>query len=193
MGTASLNRIEVRAVRALAPEQGTHPARLLRRMAPLADDKLPWLVASAVLFAAKRRHAVVPVVLGWAGVGLSSLVATAVVEPLVQRRRPDPARLGDHVRAGDEPSSTSMPSSHTASGIAFAAVVTAELPPAWPLLPVAGAIAVGRVVSARHFPTDVAAGAVLGGATAGGVLAAGRYVRSHPGRWLGPLLRRVAD
>ncbi len=74
------------------------------------------------------------------------------------------------------PASASFPSGHTASAVAFAIGAGAVLPGALlPLWSLASAIACSRV----HYPGDVAAGAVLGVASA---VTARRLSRALPGR-----------
>jgi undecaprenyl-diphosphatase len=59
----------------------------------------------------------------------------------------------------------SFPSGHTLHAVCFTLVTTSHFPE-WtgPLVLVASLIALSRVVLGLHYPTDVAAGAVLGGA-----------------------------
>ncbi|MET9895630.1 phosphatase PAP2 family protein [Streptomyces sp. NPDC006465] len=69
----------------------------------------------------------------------------------------------EHDEVEDRPDSSSFPSGHTAAALAF----TAAIAPTWPL---AGAlcavptalVAIERVHSGAHYPTDVAAGALIG-------------------------------
>jgi undecaprenyl-diphosphatase len=59
----------------------------------------------------------------------------------------------------------SFPSGHTLHAVSFTILLTAYLP-AWTaaLIPLTVLIALSRVILGLHYPTDVAAGAVLGGA-----------------------------
>lgn len=83
------------------------------------------------------------------------------------------------------PRSSSMPSSHTAGAVAYVAAAGLRSPAMGiVVLPMAGAVGWSRTATARHFPTDVAAGAAVGVlvgiATHTGVIAAeGR--RADPG------------
>ncbi|CAM5398905.1 phosphatase PAP2 family protein [Streptomyces tanashiensis] len=93
---------------------------------------------------------------------------------LVHRRRPDreAARVvvGRHVPM---PASASFPSGHTASAVAFATAVGSVLPHATlPLAALAWTVGYSRVHTGVHYPGDVAAGALLGVASAGVSLAA---------------------
>lgn len=72
------------------------------------------------------------------------------------------------------PDSASFPSGHTASAVAFATAVGVVLPPAAvPLQVLAMAVGYSRVHTGVHYPGDVAAGAVLGIASAAVSLVAG--------------------
>ncbi|MEU9572048.1 phosphatase PAP2 family protein [Streptomyces massasporeus] len=85
-----------------------------------------------------------------------------------------PKKWIPHDEVEDRPESSSFPSGHTSAAVAF----TAAVAPAWPL---AGAlcavpavmVAVERVQSGAHYPSDVAAGTAIG-------LAAAWLVRSTP-------------
>ncbi|WP_246101529.1 phosphatase PAP2 family protein [Streptomyces cyaneus] len=107
-------------------------------------------------------------------------LSNAVVKPLYRRRRP-PQEWVPPEELQERPDSSSFPSGHTAAAFAFAGAVA----PVWPA---AGAacgvsavlVAAERVHSGAHFPSDVAAGGVIG-------LAAAALIRGAP-----HLLRRCA-
>ena len=57
----------------------------------------------------------------------------------------------------------SFPSGHTLHAVCFATLAVAQFPElGWVLWPLAGLIALSRVVLGLHYPTDVAAGAAIG-------------------------------
>jgi len=113
---------------------------------------------------------------GWRGrkaavAGIASMAAaerlsSGVVKQLVERRRP-PKEWIPHDDVEDRPDSSSLPSGHTAATGAFAAAVALSWPWAGAACAVPGVlVAVGRVHSGAHYPSDVAAGAAIGLATA---------------------------
>ena len=106
--------------------------------------------------------------LGLGSVAVTSAVLNRVVKPVVSRRRPD--RAGHQVppaRHVSMPSSTAFPSGHAAAAFAFATGVGSALPAAgFPLRALAALVAYSRVHTGVHYPGDVIAGALLGGALA---------------------------
>ncbi len=103
--------------------------------------------------------------LGVLAIGSASAVTNAALKPLAGRRRPTPsghrAVLGS--RRVRRPVSASFPSGHTASAFAFAAAMGETEPWTWlPLHAAAGAVGYARVHTGMHYPSDVAAGALIG-------------------------------
>jgi len=75
------------------------------------------------------------------------------------------------------PSSSSFPSGHSATAAAGALTLSVIYPPFAPAFLVAGTLVIlSRVYLGVHFPFDVLAGAIIGVATAGVVLAAASLV-----------------
>jgi len=144
----------------------------LRRLSAAADHSKISLTLAALLslHSGRARHAAL---LGGAAVAVASATANLVGKRLVRRPRPDrtAARVvpGRHVPM---PQSASFPSGHTASAVAFASAVGTALPAtAVPLGLLACAVGYSRVHTGVHYPSDVAAGAVLGIASAAAVRA----------------------
>ncbi|MFE1232078.1 phosphatase PAP2 family protein [Streptomyces sp. NPDC058745] len=113
---------------------------------------------------------------GTALVGAAHL-ASMGVKRVVRRPRPGADRFAPLVRTAGR---HSFPSSH-ASSAAAAAVVFGALHPAAHRLaaPAATAMCLSRLVVGVHYPTDVAAGAALGAATA---TLGRRWLRAEPAR-----------
>jgi membrane-associated phospholipid phosphatase len=89
--------------------------------------------------------------------GLAYL-ANIAMKYVVRRRRP---RLDGLPPLTPTVSRLSYPSAHSTTSFAAAAALRGVLP-APPLYALAAAMAVSRVYAGVHYPTDVAAGAVLG-------------------------------
>jgi decaprenylphosphoryl-5-phosphoribose phosphatase len=91
---------------------------------------------------------------------LIGTIVNYAVKLVVGRRRPDLPGLPPLVRTI---SSRSYPSAHATTSFAGAAALSRALPGA-PLYALAGAMAFTRPYLGVHYPSDVAAGAVLGSA-----------------------------
>ncbi|WP_030318288.1 phosphatase PAP2 family protein [Streptomyces flavochromogenes] len=138
-----------------------------RRLSGAANhSKISFTVAAglALVPGAPRRAALA----GIGAVAVASASANLLGKRLVRRPRPDreAARVvvSRHVPM---PDSASFPSGHTASAVAFATAVGVVFPPAAvPLQVLAMAVGYSRVHTGVHYPGDVAAGAVLGIASA---------------------------
>lgn len=92
----------------------------------------------------------------------AGVAANILLKPLVQRPRPPGSRKGIG------PLTSSFPSGHAATEVAFALAAAQELPGL--LLPLVAATVAGQVSMVRtraHHLGDVAAGSVIGLATAG--------------------------
>ncbi|MFI8961671.1 phosphatase PAP2 family protein [Streptomyces sp. NPDC053493] len=149
----------------------------LRRLSHAADhSKISFAVAAALALVRGRPRRAAAVGLG--SIALASASANLLGKRLVRRPRPDreAARVtvDRHVRM---PTSASFPSGHTASAVAFATAVGVVLPPAAiPLGMLASAVGYSRVHTGVHYPGDVAAGAVLGMASAAAALTVADFV-----------------
>jgi undecaprenyl-diphosphatase len=97
---------------------------------------------------------------GIVAVAIAAPVANGPAKLLVRRRRPPWSSRPTRIRM---PRSTSFPSGHSATALAFATGACAELWVLTPvLLPLAGAVAYSRVYTGVHYPSDVVAGAGIG-------------------------------
>lgn len=120
-----------------------------------------WLGIGAVLIAMKRLRP-----REWAHLALvllvTSVMTEVVLKPAVGRERPFVHSL-DVAVIGGRPATDSFPSGHAA--MAFAGAVGLSTLAAVPALGwwvLAGAIAYSRVYLGVHYPSDVAAGALVG-------------------------------
>lgn len=121
-----------------------------------------WLALAGVLsiFGRRGRRAATG---GLVACALASATANGPAKWLVRRPRPGGAALAGLPRRGSQPGTSSFPSSHTATAVAFAVAASVELPSAAPVLvPAAVGVALSRLRAVRHYPTDVLAGALVG-------------------------------
>ncbi|MDV9188665.1 phosphatase PAP2 family protein [Streptomyces sp. SR27] len=155
----------------------------LRRLSTAANNsKISFAVAASLaLFPGRPRRAALT---GLGAIAVASASANLLGKRLVRRPRPDreAARVvvGRHVPM---PDSASFPSGHTASAVAFATAVGVVLPPAAvPLQVLAMGVGYSRVHTGVHYPGDVAAGAVLGMASAVVSLVVGASLTAAKGK-----------
>ena len=161
-------RVDVAVYAAIASTPTPSLDRAMGKLSKAADYSRLSL-ASAVLLAvtggpAGRRAAV----MGLASVGVTATLVNVVVKPLGTRRRPDrEANEVPFARHVPMPTSSSFPSGHSAAAFAFATGVGHTLPAAAvPLRALAATVAYSRVHTGVHYPGDVVAGSLMGGALA---------------------------
>jgi undecaprenyl-diphosphatase len=129
-----------------------------------------WVVAAlAVALRTRRRATPVGVFAGlcvWGADAVSNVVKVAV-------NRPRPYAAMPHLHTlVSRPTSASFPSSHAATAFAGAVVLTFLLPRLWAYFFAAAAlVAFSRLYVGVHYPSDVIAGAAIGAAFAGLVVA----------------------
>ncbi|AZM79170.1 phosphatase PAP2 family protein [Streptomyces sp. KPB2] len=147
--------------------------RALRRLSHAADrSKVSLGIAAALALGGDRARRAALVGVG--AVAVASASTNLLGKHLVHRARPDREAARVTVdRYVPMPASASFPSGHTAAAVAFATAVGVVLPEAAvPLGALASAVGYSRVHTGVHYPGDVAAGAVLGIASAAAALAA---------------------
>ncbi|MFE1137942.1 phosphatase PAP2 family protein [Streptomyces mutabilis] len=135
-------------------------------MAEAAERTKLWSGAGLAMAAVGGMRGKRAALAGLTAMAVSEILSNAVVKPLWERRRP-PREFIPHDDVNDRPDSSSFPSGHTAAAFGFTAAVAAVWPAAGTVcaLP-AAAVAVQRVHVGAHYPSDVAAGAAIGGIAA---------------------------
>ncbi|MFI9823632.1 phosphatase PAP2 family protein [Streptomyces sp. NPDC052013] len=140
--------------------------RTLSVVEEAAEGTKLWCGAAAAMAWLGGRRGRKAAAAGLAAAAVAQLLSNGVCKQLADRPRP-PEQWFPHDEVDDRPDSSSFPSGHTAAAVAF----TAAGAPAWPLAGVlctapAATVAVERVQSGAHYPSDVAAGAAIGLASA---------------------------
>lgn len=132
-----------------------------------ADHAKLWMAVAGVIGATGSHSARRGAVRGLASLAVTSLLANQVGKRVWHRKRPDRTTVPLTRRARRVPTSTSLPSGHSASAAAFAVGVGLENPPlGMGLALLAGLVGLSRVATGVHYPGDVFAGFALGAAVA---------------------------
>jgi undecaprenyl-diphosphatase len=139
----------------------------LPKLSRSANHGLLWFATAAALTATRTPHARRAAATGLASLTLASATINTVGKRSVRRPRPPLAPVPLTRRLKRQPITTSFPSGHSASAAAFATGVALESH-GWgaAVVPLATAVALSRVYTGAHFPSDVLAGATLGTAVA---------------------------
>ncbi|MFG2680338.1 phosphatase PAP2 family protein [Streptomyces sp. NPDC048392] len=141
----------------------------MRRCVPVVEEAAErtklWWGAALVMAAWGGTRGKRAALAGLTAMAVSETLSNAVAKPLWGRRRP-PKELIPHDDVEDRPDSSSFPSGHTAAACGFTGAVAVVWPAAGTVcaLP-AAVVAVQRVHSGAHYPSDVAAGAAIGAAS----------------------------
>ncbi|MEU9558229.1 phosphatase PAP2 family protein [Streptomyces fumanus] len=163
----------------------TPPAlhRALSAVEEAAEGTKVWCGAAAVMASTGGWRGRKAAAAGLAAVVVAQLMANGVCKQLADRPRP-PEQWFPHDETEDRPDSSSFPSGHTAAATAFTAAVALTWPTAGALCAVPAAlVAVERVQSGAHYPSDVAAGVVVG-------LAGAWFTRRAPRLFAGRCAKR---
>jgi undecaprenyl-diphosphatase len=153
-------------MRAVSAFPGGHHDTFFRRLSAAANNGKLWFGVAAVAAAipGRTRRAAVH---GLLAQGVASAVTNLVFKTVLPRRRPLPEHLPVFRFVNPQPTSSSMPSGHSASAIAFAlgaGFVQPVLGAA--VAPVAAGVAYSRVHTGAHWPSDVLFGSAIGAASA---------------------------
>lgn len=159
--------LDHRTFNAVATRHWPGADRFLPRLSRGANHGLLWFGVAAGIAATRTPRARRAALRGTASLSLASAAINTLGKRSVRRARPmlDGVPLMRQLKR--QPITTSFPSGHSASAAAFAAGVALESR-GWGagVAPVAGAVALSRVYTGVHFPSDVLAGAALGAGAA---------------------------
>lgn len=124
---------------------------------------VPLIVASSLYFF--RRWGVFFLVCLILSVAASDLIGSQVLKPAFDRPRPNVAGLDVNLKAPHH-GGRSFPSNHAANMFALATFLSLVFRRgAWAYLAFAALVGYSRIYVGVHYPLDVVAGALLGGAT----------------------------
>ncbi|MFD3697928.1 phosphatase PAP2 family protein [Streptomyces sp. NPDC058646] len=170
-----------RLTRRMAAWDSAWARELLPPVEEAAEHTKLWWAAAGAMAACGGWRGRKAAAAGIAAMAVAELLSNGVGKQIVERRRP-PKEWIPHDDVEDRPDSSSFPSGHTAAAVAF----TAAVAPTWPWAGAACAVptvlvAIERVHSGAHYPSDVAAGAVIGLAGAALIRAAPRLAVRHVG------------
>ncbi|MER7309622.1 phosphatase PAP2 family protein [Streptomyces griseoluteus] len=151
--------------------------KVLSAVEEAAESTKLWCGAAAAMACLGGWRGRRTAVTGMAALVVAQLVSNGLCKQVADRPRP-PKEWFPHDEVDDRPDS--FPSGHTAAAVAF----TAAVAPAWPAVGAAcslpaGLVALERVQSGAHYPSDVAAGAVIGLASAWLTRSVPRLVLRH--------------
>ena len=164
-----LERADSAATHAVAPARGSLVVQALGTASEIADQ--PQLISTcAALFAAGLLLRDGRLARAGGRMLAAELLATQIksfVKHRVDRSRPhvEEDGAGYEMKPGDDPApeANSFPSGHTAGAVAVARAFAREYPEhAAPAYVTAGAIAAVQIPRCKHYPSDLAAGAVIG-------------------------------
>ncbi|MET3904086.1 phosphatase PAP2 family protein [Paenarthrobacter sp. 4246] len=164
-------------VRAVSRQpQGDHDV-FFRRLSSAATKGKLWFGIAGIMsaFPGKPRRAALHGVLA---LGVASGVTNVIFKRVLPRRRPLPEHLPLFRFVNPQPTSSSMPSGHSASAVAFAVGAGMVSPALGAVLaPLAAGVAYSRVHTGAHWPSDVVFGSALG---AGAALVTRRWWPAKP-------------
>ncbi|GAA2249319.1 phosphoesterase [Streptomyces ruber] len=155
--------LDCRLFEAVATRHWPGGDHVLPRLTRAANHGKLWFAVAAGLAATGSPRARRAAVRGLASLTLASAAINTVGKRSVRRPRPVLDKVPLVRQLKRQPITTSFPSGHSASAAAFAAGVALETRGLGAAVaPMAAAVALSRVYTGVHYPSDVLAGAALG-------------------------------
>ncbi|MGK3955180.1 bifunctional phosphatase PAP2/diacylglycerol kinase family protein [Arthrobacter sp. R4] len=165
-GSGWISRFDRHLVRKVSRFPGGNHDVFFRRLSASANHGKLWMGAAAIMaaFPGKPRRAALH---GLIAQAVASAVTNMGFKTLLPRARPLPEHLPVFRFVHPQPTSSSMPSGHSASAIAFAVGAGLVKPVVGAALaPVAVGVAYSRVHTGAHWPSDVFFGSAIGAGAA---------------------------
>ncbi|RXS78975.1 phosphatase PAP2 family protein [Streptomyces sp. TM32] len=162
-----LSRLDRRTFHLIATRDWPGAQRVLPRLTRSANHGLLWLGLAAGAAAVGGRPVRRAALRGVASLAVASATVNTLGKRSVRRQRPVLDAVPVIRQLHRQPITSSFPSGHAASAVAFATGVAFENK--WwglALAPVAASVAFSRVYTGVHYPGDVLAGAALGAGAA---------------------------
>ncbi|MEI2277698.1 phosphatase PAP2 family protein [Paenarthrobacter ilicis] len=165
-GPKRVARFDRFLVRAVSRQPQGDQDVFFRRLSAAATKGKLWFGVAGVMsaFPGRPRRAALH---GLLALGVASGVTNVIFKRLLPRARPRPEQLPFFRFVDPQPTSSSMPSGHSASAVAFAVgagIVSPAIGVA--LAPIAAGVAYSRVHTGAHWPSDVVLGSALGAGSA---------------------------
>ncbi|VXB00459.1 Undecaprenyl-diphosphatase [Arthrobacter sp. 9AX] len=161
-----ISRTDKYLVRHVSRLPGGNYDAFFRRLSAAANHGKLWMAAAAVIATVpgRPRRAAVH---GLIAQAVASAVTNGIFKTLLPRARPLPEHLPVFRFVHPQPKSSSMPSGHSASAVAFAVGVGLVKPSLGAALaPAALGVAYSRVHTGAHWPSDVLFGSAIGAGAA---------------------------
>lgn len=159
----SIAQLDERLSRRLANWDNPILDRALPALSRAADHGRLWMLIAALLARFGKRSGKRAAVRGMLCLALTSVLVNLPLKILFRRKRPTLDHIPLARRAQIVPRSKSFPSGHSASAAAFATSVAMESSAAaGPVATLAAGVALSRVYTGVHHPSDVFAGVAIG-------------------------------
>ena len=158
-----IDALDVATFNAIAGTKSPLLDATMPRLTRAADRSVLWIAIADLMVLSGRARARLGAARGLVSIAITSLIANQVSKRIHRRPRPSITQVPAQRLAHRIPESTSFPSGHSASAMAFAAGASAEWPAlSVPLRTLAGLVGFSRVATGAHYPSDVLAGFALG-------------------------------